>query len=151
MIKETIAIKVRKKLEENEYNLQIFYELGALEERCQRDFENSEDLLKEVSFLKEEQDLSITNLRKIRKEIREELINTINNEWTIGINYYTLAKLIYALKCLSYETADYKEELNMYNIKIFLIAGYVDLILEAKSNEKDVQKEIEKLALVSNS
>ena len=149
MKKESIAKSVRTMIEEGEYDEQLYYQLGALAEQCKWNIWSTEEIKEAILFLSNEEDFSTKNLEKIRLEIRKELIEGVNNEWFKETNYYTLAKLIYAIFCLSYEIEEYAG-LDINNNKIKFVIEYIKLVLEIEGKESELENKFKKLALLNS-
>ena len=143
---EKIAINVRNSVIRSNFNTKLYYQLSALSEQCQRGVLTEKETREEIPILKREKDLSLTNLRKIRKEIRKKLTEMIS----LNVDYYTdytLAKLIYAVSCISYDNEGFKG-LDTNNSKILFSIRYINLIERAVETPKDFKKEIENLILL---
>lgn len=124
---QSIEEKVIERLLGNSYPEDLLESLCVLEEHTLRMNYTDEELIQYIPFLRGT-DLKISSIQKIRKNLREQLIETINAfaEWDMGTTY-EIAVLIYAVQNISYKSEKGKG-IHKRNKRISFCYDYVDMV-----------------------
>lgn len=127
MEKKSIEKKVLARLLSRSYPLKLLNGLLCLNEQIERASYTNEELLQLASFLKGTS-LEISELKKLRANIKKELVNRINAlaESDIG-TLYDIAILIFALSDLT-SSPKREKELLKTNSKINFCCAYIEML-----------------------
>lgn len=148
MKNKSIEEQVVKRLLAKEYPKELLISLYILNEQVCTNKYSKEEFLKLVPFL-EESDIKTTELDKIRKNIRDmivEKINIIAAEKKVA--FYEMSILVYALENI--ETATEKEEqeiIHKNNPKIKFCYDYVEMTIFRYSKEEKVAEMLKRLKM----
>lgn len=111
--------------------------LAVLEEYAREKSYTNKEIEEYVPFLKKT-DLKISTVRRIRKEMRKELVARINSFEENGSSIYEVAILMYALQVISYSSEKGKG-IHKRNPKIGFCYDYVSMLLNI-CDMKEVEK-----------
>jgi hypothetical protein len=144
---QSIQKQVVQRLVSDSYPEEILNCLCRLEENCKKQVYTKAELLEYIPFLAGTT-LKISEIREIRRGIREKIVVTINtfSEYASG-SYYEMSILIHALDIISHNSEGLRG-INRKNDRIAFCCQYNEMVLGAYHTDKDIKKAFQALKLI---